>query len=80
MYKGSGGTLILDKLENIGGHYAKALKIWRTNFDANFYSQIRPELVKANPLMSDAELEIFKRKWQVSSKLNGSCVLLCKAK
>jgi len=67
MHKGSGRKLILEKLENIGYHYEQALKIWRTNFVSNFSSRIRPELLKANPTMSDVELESFKRKWEVSS-------------
>lgn len=63
LHKGSEGTLILDKLENIGGHYVKALSTWRENFLGNFTDKIRPELMKRNP---DVDVEVFKRKWEVS--------------
>ena len=69
IHKGSSGRLIVDKLENFGGHYAKTLQIWRKNFLENFSNQLRPELLKANPRISERDVEIFKRKWQVSISL-----------
>ncbi|TVY80453.1 Tuberculostearic acid methyltransferase UfaA1 [Lachnellula suecica] len=64
MHKGSAGNLILDKLENIGGHYVKALKTWRETFFSNFSARIRPELLKNNSGMSELDIEVFKRKWE----------------
>jgi cyclopropane-fatty-acyl-phospholipid synthase len=61
--KGSSGNLILDKLENIGGHYVKALKTWRENFQRNFEKLIQPELLRRN---RDVDVEVFARKWEVS--------------
>jgi len=67
MHQGSKGTLILDKLENIGNHYVKALRTWRENFLQNFDNNIRPELIKTHPTMTEEEVGSFKRKWEVSS-------------
>ncbi|TAQ86879.1 hypothetical protein B7494_g4794 [Chlorociboria aeruginascens] len=64
MHRGSAGKLIVDKLENIGGHYAKTLKVWHDNFLRNFSARIRPEVLRMNPRMSEMEIEIFRRKWE----------------
>jgi len=61
MHQGSTGNLILDKLENIGGNYVKALKVWRENFIRNFDTRIKPEFVG----MSEVDIKIFLRKWEV---------------
>ena len=65
--KGSGGNLIVDNLRNIGGHYAKTLRIWRENFEYNFASQIKPALLTEHPdrEMSEKDVELFRRKWRV---------------
>jgi cyclopropane-fatty-acyl-phospholipid synthase len=41
----SEGTLIMERMENIGGHYAKTLRLWRQNILQNFDSRIRPALI-----------------------------------
>ncbi|KAJ3273867.1 hypothetical protein HDV01_003845 [Terramyces sp. JEL0728] len=58
VYAGSKGRLIVDKLENIGPHYAKCLRLWRERFMANF-----DEVVKetGKPHIYTPE---FKRKWE----------------
>jgi cyclopropane-fatty-acyl-phospholipid synthase len=61
----SKGTLIVEKVENIGGHYAKTLRLWREAFLANFEEKIRPALEQENPGMSEEEAEVFRRKWEV---------------
>ncbi|KAK4108448.1 cyclopropane-fatty-acyl-phospholipid synthase [Canariomyces notabilis] len=60
----SKGTLIVEKVENIGGHYARALRLWRERFLATFNSTIRPALKKEHPDMGEEEIEVFRRKWE----------------
>ena len=61
MHQGSAGNLILDKLENIGGNYVKALRTWRENFLRNFNTRVQPELEG----MSSVDIEVFRKKWEV---------------
>ena len=63
--KGSEGTLVVEKVENIGGHYAKTLRLWREKFMKNFESRIRPALMMEHEEMGDKEVEVFRRKWEV---------------
>jgi len=65
MNRGSAGKLIPDKIENIGAHYVKVLRVWRESFLNNFSSAIRPEMLETNPMMNKTKIENFKRKWQV---------------
>ncbi|CAJ2512242.1 Uu.00g052570.m01.CDS01 [Anthostomella pinea] len=60
----SKGTLIVEKVENIGGHYAKTLRLWKDNFLLNFESKIRPALQSEHPQMTEEEIEVFGRKWE----------------
>ncbi|KAK8867437.1 cyclopropane-fatty-acyl-phospholipid synthase [Apiospora arundinis] len=60
----SKGTLIVEKVENIGGHYAKTLRLWKEKFMQNFESTIAPALRKEHPNMTDAEISVFRRKWE----------------
>ncbi|KAI9745584.1 MAG: hypothetical protein M1818_001118 [Claussenomyces sp. TS43310] len=62
---GSGGSLILDKLENIGGHYPKALRLWKENFLQNFDSRVSLALMTAHAEMSMKDIDVFRRKWEV---------------
>lgn len=64
--RGSKGTLIVDSILNIGGHYGKTLRLWRESFDRNFDSKIRPALLKEHKGMAEKDVELFRRKWQVS--------------
>lgn len=63
--KESKGTLIVEKVENIGGHYAKTLRLWKENFLQKFESHIRPALQNEHAEMTQREIEVFKRKWEV---------------
>jgi len=67
--KESDGTLIVEKIENIGGHYTKALRLWKENFLANFDSKIRPSLKREHVGMSEEEMDVFRRKWEVRRPL-----------
>ncbi|KAL8872130.1 MAG: hypothetical protein Q9174_002190 [Haloplaca sp. 1 TL-2023] len=62
--RGTKGTLIVDAILNIGGHYAKTLRLWGEEFERNFDSKIRPALLKEHKNMSDKDVEVFRRKWQ----------------
>ncbi|XXG95083.1 3'-5' exonuclease [Hypoxylon texense] len=62
--KESKGTLIVERVENIGGHYAKTLRLWREKFMVNFESQIRPALKAEHPYMTQQEIDVFRRKWE----------------
>ena len=63
---GSKGTLVVDNILNIGGHYAKTLRLWREKFEQNFEECISPALLNEHEGMKKADVELFKRKWQVS--------------
>ncbi|EHK96377.1 putative Cyclopropane-fatty-acyl-phospholipid synthase [Glarea lozoyensis 74030] len=62
--KGSEGTLVVERIENIGGHYAKTLRSWKEKFMVNFESRIRPALMIEHPEMGDREVEVFAKKWE----------------
>ena len=63
--RGSKGSLIIDGILNIGGHYAKTLRIWRENFESNFHSRVRPALMDEHPNMTEKDIALFQRKWEV---------------
>lgn len=66
---GSKGTLIVDRIDNIGGHYALTLRIWREKFLAHFDSEIAPALRRRakgdGGQLNEEDALIFKRKWEV---------------
>lgn len=66
-HQGSGGSLIPDRLINLGGHYSRCLRGWRENFAANFESRIVPGLVERNSGITKSDMEIFRKKWMVST-------------
>ena len=63
---GSKGSLVVEDVKNIGGHYAKTLRLWREMFLENFDDKIKPALLKEHGGMKDEDVEVFKRKWEVS--------------
>jgi cyclopropane-fatty-acyl-phospholipid synthase len=63
----SKGTLILERVENLGGHYIKTLRLWRENFLLNFDEKIVPALLHSYPMLSRETVEVFRRKWEVST-------------
>jgi cyclopropane-fatty-acyl-phospholipid synthase len=63
--KASNGTLIVEQIENIGGHYSKTLRLWRESFLDSFDEKVRPALKKEHPGMTQQEIDVFKRKWEV---------------
>jgi cyclopropane-fatty-acyl-phospholipid synthase len=59
--------LVVERIENIGGHYAKTLRLWKEKFLQNFDSRIRPALLEEHEDMDDEKAEVFRRKWEVSA-------------
>lgn len=64
--RGSRGRLIVEEIKSVGMHYSKALRCWNENFQANFEIKIVPALEKGRPGMTKAEIEVFRKKWEVS--------------
>ncbi|KAG6354239.1 hypothetical protein INS49_004843 [Diaporthe citri] len=60
----SKGSLTLERVENIGGHYTRALQLWRAAFLLNFDDKIRPALLDSYPEMSKEATEVFHKKWE----------------
>jgi cyclopropane-fatty-acyl-phospholipid synthase len=58
IYTGSAGRLIIDEVVNIGPHYAKALRLWREKFVAQF------DQVVAKTGLYNVYTPEFKRKWE----------------
>eukprot|EP00842_Homolaphlyctis_polyrhiza_P003977 jgi/Hompol1/4580/HPOL_003729-RA len=58
--QGTQGRLMIDIIDNVGPHYAKALRLWREQFVANF------DKVVANSSESEKAIydEVFLRKWE----------------
>jgi cyclopropane-fatty-acyl-phospholipid synthase len=61
----------VDRIDNIGGHYAITLRLWREQFLANFDTEIAPALRNRakndGKQMDEDDALIFKRKWEVHS-------------
>ncbi|RDA85124.1 hypothetical protein CP532_1553 [Ophiocordyceps camponoti-leonardi (nom. inval.)] len=60
----SDGTLIVENVENIGGHYARTLRLWNESFRDNFDVKIRSALLQEHPDMTEEAVEVFRRKWE----------------
>lgn len=78
--KGSEGTLVVERIENIGGHYAKTLRLWKEEFLRNFESRISLALKMEHIGMRAAEIEVFRRKWEckffILLSLDQYCLLM----
>lgn len=64
---GSKSSLTVENIVNIGGHYAKTLRVWKEKFMDNFDSRIRPALIAEHQGMTEDDTALFRRKWEVSS-------------
>lgn len=62
--EGSAGTLVVERVENIGGHYAKTLRLWKEEFMKNFDGRIKKALKSEHAGMGETECEVFRRKWE----------------
>ena len=65
--KGSQGKLIVDQIENIGPHYSKTLRLWKEKFMMNFDAGIQPALVSEHSGMTESDVRLFRRKWEICS-------------
>ena len=74
--KGSKGSLIIENIENIGGHYAKTLRMWKEKFVQNFDTRIRAALISEHKGMTENDAALFRRKWEVSSASENTNPLL----
>jgi cyclopropane-fatty-acyl-phospholipid synthase len=76
--EGSKGSLVVDNIYNIGGHYAKTLRLWAEEFERNFDSKIKDALIDEHEGMDERDVELFRRKWKVCCIfLSGSLVVWC---
>lgn len=64
--RGSKGRLIVEEIMSMGKHYSKALRCWNDKLQANFETKIVPALKEGNPGMTTDEIEVFRKKWEVS--------------
>lgn len=55
----------MERVENIGGHYAKTLRLWKEKFLESFETKIRTALKLEHPRMTEEEIDVFRRKWEV---------------
>ena len=59
----------MDRVDNIGGHYAITLRKWREqvmeNFDAEIAPALRARAKSEGKVLDEDEALIFKRKWEV---------------
>lgn len=69
---GSAGRLIVEEIRSIGAHYPRALRSWKESFLANFELKIVPamqrsRLLEGEPEMTPAQIDQFRRQWEVSN-------------
>jgi cyclopropane-fatty-acyl-phospholipid synthase len=69
---GSGGRLIVEEIRSIGAHYPRALRSWKETFMANFELRIVPAMRRGQPEMTVAEMDEFRRRWEVSKRIQRS--------
>lgn len=59
----SKGGLVVEDIKSVIGHYVTALRLWREKFLRNWEEVILPVLREKKPGMTDADMEVFRRKW-----------------
>lgn len=62
LHRGSGGSLEVSSVLNIGPHYGRTLLAWRENFLYN-WKQIEGGYRATHHEASDSEVESFRRQW-----------------
>ncbi|TFK53355.1 cyclopropane-fatty-acyl-phospholipid synthase [Heliocybe sulcata] len=55
--------LNIHSVEDIGPHYARTLREWNYRFQRNFDSRISPALRRRYPHLTEADIQVFQRKW-----------------
>ena len=74
--KGSQGRLMVEEMKSIAAHYPRALRLWREKFEENFEAVIAPDLKRKNTSMTEADIQVFRRKWEVSNPRHSPPLLL----
>lgn len=72
--RGSKGRLVLEEVKSVGMHYPKALRCWNEKFQDAFEDKIVPALQRSHPEMDEADMDMFRRKWDVSLAVNISSI------
>jgi cyclopropane-fatty-acyl-phospholipid synthase len=67
--KGSQGKLIVNQVENIGPHYSKTLRLWKEKFMMNFDVGTQPALESERSGMTESDVRLFRRKWELLKSL-----------
>ena len=62
--RSSKGRLVVEDIKSVSGHYVATLRLWRERFLANWEKLIIPALKEEKTGMTDAEMEIFRRKYE----------------
>ena len=58
------GSLVVEDIESLSGHYVRALREWRERFQENWEKVIKPALSVRKPDMTDVDMDTFRRKWE----------------
>lgn len=61
--RGSKGRLVVEDIKSRSGHYVATLRLWRERFLENWESVIEPTFREKKPGMTDADLDMFRRKF-----------------
>jgi len=64
---------VVERIENIGGHYAKTLRLWSVNCMKNFESRIRLALMMERDDMGEREVEPFRRRRATLDLTKSTC-------
>lgn len=67
--RGSRGKLIVEEIKSMGAHYPRTLRIWKESFLSNFELRVVPALRERQPEMTVAEMDVFRRQWEVSKRV-----------
>ena len=61
--RASKGRLVVEDIKSVSGHYVATLRLWRERFLDNWESVIKPALRERKLSMTDADLDVFRRKF-----------------
>ena len=62
--RASKGRLVVEDIKSVSGHYVAALRLWKEKFLGNWEKVIKPALREKKPGLIDAEIEMFRRKFE----------------
>ena len=73
LHVGSKGTLEVEQVSSIGPNYVKALRLWREAFVKSWVDGKSSSYNDTAVEFTAADLEAFRRKWQVRTLLAEIC-------